>query len=97
MNFDGADFVANDKIGNGLARLQPLLTECLRYRNRGMTTKIALHAKRTRTTADDVIRYTAVPMVQNLIHHLARIVSGVVNNAAAVVATVGTLTGRTLS
>ena len=25
-NFDGADFVANDKIGSGLTRLQPLLT-----------------------------------------------------------------------
>ncbi len=94
-NFDRADFVVNDKIGSGLTRLQPLLMECLGYRNGGMMTKIALHARRTRTIADDVVRYATVQMVQNLVHHLARIVSGVVDDAAAAVATVDTSTGRT--
>ncbi len=96
-NFDGADFVANDKIGSGLTRLQPLLTECLGYRNGVMMTKIVLHARRTRTIADDIVRYATVPMVQNLVHHSARIASGVVDNAAAAVAMVDTLTGQTLS
>jgi hypothetical protein len=59
-------------------------------------TEIASHARRTRMIVDDIIRYTTVPMVQNLVHHLARIVSGVVDNAAATVATVDTLTGQTL-
>jgi hypothetical protein len=78
-----------------LTRLQPLLTECLGYRNGGMTTKIALHARWVRTIADDVIRYATGPMVQNLVHHLARIALGVVDNAAATVAMMDTLTGRT--
>ncbi len=76
--------------------MQPLLTECLGYRNGGMTTKITLHTRRMKTIADDVVRYATVPMVQNLVHHLARIALGVVDNAAAVVAMVNTLTGRTL-
>jgi hypothetical protein len=96
-NFDGADFVVNDEIGSGLTRLQPLLTECLGYRNGGMTTKIALHARRTRTVADNVVRYATVPKVQNLVHHLSRIASGVVDNAAAVVAMADTSTGQTSS
>jgi hypothetical protein len=75
--------------------LQPLLTECLGYRNGGMTTKIALHARRMRRIADDDVRYATVLMVQNLVHHLARIALGVVDNAAATVAAVDTLTGRT--
>jgi hypothetical protein len=37
-------------------RLQPLLTECLGYRNRDMTTKIVLHTRRMRTIRDDVVR-----------------------------------------
>ena len=86
-----------DVIGSGLTRLQPLLTECLGYRNGGMMTKIVLHARRMRTTMDNIVRYATVPMVQNLVHHLARIALGVVDNAAAVVATVDTLTGRTSS
>jgi hypothetical protein len=61
-----------------------------------MTTKIASHARRTRTIADDVVRYATVPMVQNLVHHSARIASGVVDDAAtAAVAMADTLTGRT--
>jgi hypothetical protein len=95
-NFDGADFITNDKIRSELMRLQPLLMECLGYRNGGMMTKIALHTRRTRTITDDVVRYATMPMVQNLVQHLARIALGVVNNAAAAVATVDTLTGRTL-
>ena len=86
-----------DAIGRGLTRLQPLLTECLGYKNGGTMTKIASHARRMRTTADNVVRYAAVLMVQNLVHHLARIAAGVVNDAAAMVATVDTLTGQTLS
>jgi hypothetical protein len=78
-------------------RLQPLLTECLGYRNGGMTTKIASHARRTRTIVGDVVRYATVPMVQNLVHHSARIASGVVDDAAATVAMVDTSTGQTLS
>jgi hypothetical protein len=62
-----------------------------------MTTKIPLHARRTRTIMDNVVRYATVPMVQNLVHHLARIASGVINDATAAVATVDTLTGRTSS
>ncbi len=96
-NFDGADFVANDEIRSGLTRLQPLLTECLGYRNGGMMNKIALHARRMRTIADNVVRYATVPMVQNLVHHLARIMLGVVDNAAPAVAMVDTLTGWTSS
>ncbi len=84
-----------DAIGRGLTRLQLLLTECLGYRNRGMMTEIASHARRTRTTADDIVRYATVPMVKNLVHHSARIASGVVDDAAAAVATVDTSTGRT--
>ncbi len=57
------DFVAKDAIGRGLTTLQPLLTECLGYRNGGMTTKIASHARRMRTIADNVVRYATVPMV----------------------------------
>jgi hypothetical protein len=86
-----------DTIGRGLTRLQPQLTECLGYRNGGMMTKIASHARKMRTTVDDVIRYATVPMVQNLVHHLARIVLGVVDNAAAAVAMVDTSTERTSS
>ncbi len=86
-----------DAIGSGLTRLQPLLTECLGYRNGGLTTKIVSHARRMRTTAENVVRYATVLMVQNLVHHLARIASGVVDDAAATVATVDTSTGRTLS
>ncbi len=86
-----------DAIGSGLSRLQLLLTECLGYRNGGMMTKIVSHARRMRTNMDDVVRYAMVPMVQNLVHHSARIVSRVVDNAAAVVATADTSTGRTLS
>ncbi len=96
-NFDGADFVANDKIGSGLMRLQPLLMECLGYRNGRMMTKIALHARRTRTITDNVVRYATVPMVQNRGHHSARIASGVVKDTATTVAMVDTLTGWTLS
>ncbi len=95
-NIDDAYFVANDEIGSGLTRLQPLLTECLGYRNGGMTTKIRLHARRSRTIVDNIVRYVTVSMVQNLIHHLARIVSGVADNAAAVVVMVDTLTEQTL-
>ncbi len=72
-----------DAIGSGLMRLQPLLMECLGYRNGGMTTKIVSHARRMRTTTDDVVRYATVPMVQNLAHHLARIGLGVVDDTAA--------------
>jgi hypothetical protein len=61
-----------------------------------MTTKIVSHTRKTRKIADDVVRYATVPMVQNLAHHLAKIASGVVDNAAAAVATVDTLTGRSL-
>jgi hypothetical protein len=50
------DFVAKDAIGRGLLRLQLLLTECLGYRNGGMTTEVALHAKRMRTITEDVVR-----------------------------------------
>ncbi len=84
-------------IRSGLTRLQPLLMECLGYRNGGMMTKIMSHARRMRMTVDNLVRYATVPMVQNLVHHLARIASGVVDNAAAVVSTVDTLTGRTSS
>jgi hypothetical protein len=73
-NFDGVDFIANDEIRSRLTRLQPLLMECLGYRNGGMTTKIASHARRTRTITDNVVRYATVPMVQNLVHHLTRII-----------------------
>ncbi len=45
-----------DAIGRGLTRLQPLLTECLGYRNGGMTTEVASHARRMRTIAEDVVR-----------------------------------------
>ncbi len=50
------DFVAKDAIGRGLTRLQPLLTEWLGYRNGGMTTRVALHARRMRTIAEDIVR-----------------------------------------
>ncbi len=36
--------------------MQPLLTECLGYSNDGMTTKVALHARRMRTIAEDIVR-----------------------------------------
>ena len=45
-----------DTIVRGLMRLQPLLTECLGYRNGEMMTKIALHTRRMRTITDDVVR-----------------------------------------
>jgi hypothetical protein len=84
-----------EAIERGLTRLQLLLTEWLGYRNKGMMTKITSHARRMRTTADDVVRYATVPMVQNLVHHLVRIALGVVGDAPAAVTTVDTLTGRT--
>ncbi len=59
-------------------------------------TKIVLHARRMRTTVDDIIRYATVPMVQNLVYNSARIALGMVDDAAAAVTTVDTLTGGTL-
>jgi hypothetical protein len=42
---------------------------------------VADRAKRMRTTADDIVRYATVPMVQNLIHHSARLALGVADTA----------------
>jgi hypothetical protein len=37
-------------------RLQPLLTECLGYRNGEMMTKIPSHTRRMRVITDNVVR-----------------------------------------
>ena len=63
-------------------RLQPFLTKCLGYRSNGGggstgngtagDVKVDI-AVRMRILVDNVVRYDATPMVQNLIHHMARI------------------------
>jgi hypothetical protein len=80
-NFDSMQFDANDAIVRGLNGLQPMLPECLMARSSGLNAEVADHAKRMRTTADDIVRYATVPMVQNLIHHSARMALGVVDTA----------------
>ena len=81
-NFGSVQFDANDAIVRGLSGLQPMLPECLAARSSGSNAEeVADRAKRMRTTADDIVRYATVPMVQNLIHHSARLALGVADTA----------------
>jgi hypothetical protein len=89
-NFDGTTFDANDSIGRGLNRLQPLLPQCLVNRNTGMNEEVENAARAMRAIVDDIVRYATVPMVQNLIHHSARIALGVVDTAVSMNATTDT-------
>jgi len=83
-NFDAMQFDANDAIARGLNGLQPMLPECLTSRaaGGGSDADVDAIAGRMRTLADDIVRYATVPMVQNLIHHSARLALGVADTAA---------------
>ena len=94
-NFEGTTFDANEAIGRGLVRLQPLLTDCLANRNAGANEEVEISARTMRTIVDDIVRYATVPMVQNLVHHSSRIALGVIDTAVSMNATT-TDTGATV-